>query len=420
MIPSDSTKHELRQRALRPEKQGKGPESPVSKIIDNFSLVEGATGYHFQPLLGMAISNRRQVITRAIVTALLSWLPLLILSLFQSSAFGHGTKIPFLFDYAAHVRFLVALPLLVVAGMIIDPKVRIAVRHFVNSGLVTSHRLPAFEDALAKTSKLRDAPLAAALVAFAAFVPSFWLEGGEVIGSGTSTWHHLAPPGGDSLSLAGWWFALFSAPLYRLWLFRWVWLTIVWGIFLMRVSTLGLAWLPTHPDKAAGLAFLADTQTFFGWIGFAASATSAARFANMIAYEGQTLPGLKFLIIASCILTMGVLMAPLLVLSYRLYKIKESGIFHYGALGTRYVQAFDEKWIQGKRPGNEVFLGTADLQSLADLSNSFSVVDGMRLVLLDKETLFQLALPPALPMLVLLIVETPAEQLLHTVVKLMM
>jgi hypothetical protein len=44
----------------------------------------------------------------------------------------------------------------------------------------------------------------------------------------------------------------------------------------------------------------------------------------------------------------------------------------YGAFATAYVREFDEKWFRGTASGDR--LGTADIQSLADLGNSYSVV----------------------------------------------
>jgi hypothetical protein len=402
---------------LRDEKDGEDAEATGSVIVDRFSLAEGGPTHQVQSWLGVAMPDRRKVITGAILAAIVAWLPLLILAALQGEAFG-GVKIPLIYDVTVHVRFLISLPLLISAGLIIDPKVRRAVRHFVASGLITPQRRPAFEDLVRKTLKLRDAPIATVLLVVAAWGPSAWMNGGELLGSDTATWHQLASAPGDPLSLAGWWFTLVSVPLYRLWLFRWVWLTIVWTVFLVRISNFNLACIPTHPDKAAGLGFLAQTQVFFGWITFAAAAPVAARFASMISYEGQTVSGLKFLIMGTSLLTIVVAVAPLLVLSPRLFEIKERGLLEYGTLGTHYVQKFDAKWNAVEPPANEELLGTADLQSLADLSNSYAVLNDMRIVMINKETLFWVAVPAIAPMVILLLVETPVEDLIRTVLKL--
>jgi len=53
---------------------------------------------------------------------------------------------------------------------------------------------------------------------------------------------------------------------------------------------------------------------------------------------------------------------------------------HYGKLVTNYVEGFEEKWIRRRTSGKEELLGSGDIQSLADLGNSYSVVSEMRRV----------------------------------------
>ncbi len=386
-----------------------------SPLADRFSLVEGGPFYRIQSSLGLAMPYWRHVFLRAILLAGFAWLPLVLLSALEGEAAG-GTTIPLLHDFAVNVRLLICLPLLVASETIIDPKVREAVRHFPESGLISWDQLPHFETAIAKTLRLRDAVFPAVLLVAAAFFPSLWSREGELIGTDFSTWHVL-PDG--STSSAGWWFAFVSLPVYRLWLLRWIWLIFLWTTFLARVSRLRLGCVATHPDRAGGLGFLARTQMFFGTIGLAASAAVASRFANMIAYQGKTVSDLKFLMITSSVLAMIVLEAPLLVFTSKLLKVKERGLFEYGSLGTRYVQQFDAKWNREGPPGDEALLGTADLQSLADLSNSFAVIDGMRTIVLDRETLLWLGVPVLTPMLILVLTATPVDELVRAVLKLM-
>jgi hypothetical protein len=391
-------------------------ETTGSSVVDRFSLVQGGPVYRLQSLFGLAMPDARHVAIRAFLAAVITALPLVLLAGFQGQALS-GVKIPYLSDIVVNVRMLFSLPLLVFAEVFIDPKIKHAVKHFVTSGLVTPQKLPAFEDVVSRTMALRDAAWPTILMLAISFAPLLWSKDGEIFETAVSDWRHLGSGAGSGLSLAGWWFAVVSLPIYRFWLSRCIWLLIVWAYFLARVSKLDLAWVPTHPDRVAGLGFLAPTNVVFGWIGLASETSVTAKFANMIAFEGQTVSGLKYLMIASLVLTVGILSAPLLVFSYRLYKIKHRGLFEYGTLVTRYVQRFDDKWNRTQLPSSEPLLGTADIQSLADVSAA--VVSEMKPMLLDKETLFCLAIPAVVPMLILVIVETPTQELLTSVLKLM-
>jgi hypothetical protein len=66
---------------------------------------------------------------------LLTWVPLLVLSAVQGLAMGHRVELPFLYDFAAYTRFLVAVPLLILAEGIEGQMAAVAA-HFVKSGLV--------------------------------------------------------------------------------------------------------------------------------------------------------------------------------------------------------------------------------------------------------------------------------------------
>jgi hypothetical protein len=58
-------------------------------------------------------------------------------------------------------------------------------------------------------------------------------------------------------------------------------------------------------------------------------------------------------------------------------RAKREGLAEYGAFASDYVMDFDQKWLRRKVNGAQL-LGTGDIQSLADLGNSFAVVREMR------------------------------------------
>jgi hypothetical protein len=113
------------------------------------------------------------------------------------------------------------------------------------------------------------------------------------------------------------------------------------------------------------------------------------------------------------------LAAPLLLLVPTLRPVKIRGLLEYGALANGYTQTFDAKWVHGRWPEGETILGSSDIQSLADLGSSYAIVRGMRAIPIDKGTLIGLAVAAVLPMVPVLILGTPADQLILTVAKLL-
>ena len=73
-------------------------------------------------------------------------------------------------------------------------------------------------------------------------------------------------------------------------------------------------------------------------------------------------------------------LAPLFFFVTQLAEAKRTGLREYGIVASRYVADFRRKWIEGHAAKDEALVGTADIQSLADLSNSFDVVREMGLV----------------------------------------
>jgi hypothetical protein len=384
-----------------------------SSLAEDFSLTRGGPMHRLLVLLGNAGDERQRVIRRAIGIVLITWLPLLILSVVHGDAWGTGVRIPFLRDFAVNVRFLIAVPILILAESSIDRRWRILVVHFLKSGLVPEKELPLFDAAIEKTTRLRDRIWPEILMLLAAFLPVMLVRT-ELLMSGMSNWHVAG-----QISPAGWWFNVVSTPIFRLLMFRWLWRMVLWTAFLWRVSRLDLFYVATHADLAAGLGFLSEGQKAFSPIVFAGGAVIAAQVANAITYQGATLSSEKLPMIAYGVLAVLFLLAPLLVVTPVLVRVKRKGSREFGALVTKHNQLFEQKWIHEQKPPEEVILGNPDASSLVDLGSSFTVIRQMGIVPIDKQTLIALAVAAALPMIVVALYATPADDLIRLVLKML-
>ena len=250
-------------------------------------------------------------------------------------------------------------------------------------------------------------------MALAAFLPVILVRT-ELLMSGISNWH-----GTGQINPAGIWFNVVSTPIFRFLMFRWLWRMVLWTAFLWRVSRLGLFYVATRADLAAGLGFLSEGQKAFSPIVFAGGAVIAAQVANAITYQGATLSSEKLPMIAYGVLVILILLVPLLVVTPVLIKIKRNALREFGALVTRHNQLFDQKWIQQEKPPEEEMLGNPDASSLADLGSSFTVIKQMGIVPIDKQTLIALGLAAALPMMAVALYATPADELVRLVLKML-
>jgi hypothetical protein len=389
----------------------------TSALAENFSLTRGGPLSRFLLRLDPAANQRDRTVLRAFLAVIITWLPLLVFSLMQGLAYNPQIRIPFFRDFAVHIRFLFALPILILAESPIDQRWRTLVLQFLKSGLVSEHELPAFEAVIGTISRLRDRLLPEGILLAAAFLPSLLAGNGELLMNGASDWHFVGGIGG--LSLAGWWFKFVSTPLFRFLLFRWIWKMFLWALFLWRVSRIGLHLVATHTDMAAGLGFLSLGQKSFGSVVFAGGAVIAAQVGNAIAYEGQTLSSLKFVMIAYGVLAVLLLVAPLFAVTPVLLKVKRKALLDYGALVSVHNQLFDAKWIRKDNSDEQVILGNPDPSSLIDLGSSFIVVRQMALVPVDRNTFITLAMAAVLPMVPVVLFVTPADQIIRLVMKML-
>jgi len=392
------------------------PEAKSSHA-ENFSFTRGGALHWLLVRLGHGEDAPPLLVRKTLLAVLITWLPLFVLSLVQGQTLGQGIKIPFLRDFAVNVRFLIALPILILAESGIDQKWRILTLHFLKSKLVADADVPIFETLLEKTTRLRDRVLPELLLLVAAYLPSLFVKT-ELLMSGISNWHTIGT-GASALSMAGWWFNFVSTPIFRFLLLRWIWRLFLGTLLLWRVSRMRLYLVATHSDMAAGLGFLSLGQKAFSPIVFAGGTVIASQVANAIAYQGATLSSMKFPMIAYAVLATILLVSPLLVVSPVLHKIKNKALLEYGALVTEHNQQFDQKWIQNKQVPNEVILGSNDPCSLIDLGSSFLVIRQMGIVPVDKPTLITLVLAAGLPMVPVAFLAIPVDELIRLVLKML-
>ncbi|HXY49083.1 MAG TPA: hypothetical protein VEI01_06500 [Terriglobales bacterium] len=345
---------------------------------------------------------------------LLAWLPLLLLANLGSSA-ENVRRLSFLRDVEVHVRFLIALPVLIAAELIVHSRLRPVVRRFVERRIVSPQELPRFDRAIESAVRLRNSiPVECGLLLFV-YTVGLWVWNSR-IGLDTATWYAL-PGGRWHLTPAGFWYVFVSIPILQFILLRWYLRFFIWYRFLWQVSRIDLHLVPTHPDRGAGLAFLGKSAYAFGPILFAQGAMLAGVIASRVLYRGDSL--LSFKLQAGGFVAFFVLaiLGPLLMFTPQMARAKRKGSADYGLLAQRYVDSFERKWVLEDHAQSEELLGTGDIQSLADLGNSYGLVRDMRPVPFGLEDISRLAAATAAPLLPLALTIFSPEELIIRIIK---
>jgi hypothetical protein len=385
-------------------------------VPQDFSLVLG--GPLFQLLLRAHLSDDALTLVRQriIVIALLAWLPLLVLSTLEGQVLGGSVAVPFLLDVEVHARFLVAMPLLIAAELVVHRRMRPLLQQFLERHLIPESAMTRFNAAITSAFRLRNSVLAEVLLIAFVYAVGILIVWRYYLALDAATWYATPSVEGTKLSLAGMWFGYVSLPMFQFLLLRWYFRLFIWMRFLWQVSRIELSLIPTHPDRLGGLGFLSGTVYAFAVLAVAHGALLAGNLANRIFYLGATLPEFKLEIAVMVVFLLCVVIGPLLVFTPQLAQAKRTGNREYGALAERYVREFDAKWLRGGAPADEPFVGSGDIQSLADLDGSLEVVRTMRLAPVTKEAVFRLVVATLAPIVPLGLTMMPLEELLKTLV----
>jgi hypothetical protein len=384
--------------------------------LSEFSLVNGG-------LLNQLWRRTRQsgeamelIPRRVLVAALLAWVPLLLLSMAEGNAWGGGVALTFLRDIETHVRLLIAVPLLILAEVKVHRRLNLIVRGFVENGLIPGAVRPKFDAAIASAMRLRNSVAAELLLIVCVYSVGVYIWRTQV-SLDMSSWFLAAGDGGGRLSLAGWWAALVSMPVFQFLMLRWYFRLFIWARFLWQVSRMDLDLEPTHPDGTAGLRFLSLTGRAYTLFLLGMGSVLAAMIAGRIFHAGAKLLEFKVEIIGTVALLVFLILGPLLLFTPKLRAVRHKGIREYAGLGQRYAREFHHKWVRSSSPPNELLLGNADIQSLADLRNAMLVIDGMRLTPIGMKNVIDLAAYVLVPVAPLLLTVFSVEQLIDRVLK---
>lgn len=300
-----------------------------------------------------------------------------VLSALEGHAAPGTSSVPFAYDLEVHARYLLALPLLIAAEPFVDRSTGPVVAHFVSRRIIPPAALPRLDAIVASATRLCNSVALELLLILLVYTLGHYLWAQQEARR-IDAWSATAGASGLRLSWAGWWYAYVSIPIFQFILLRWYFRLFVWSRFLWQVSRLPLRIVPTHPDRAGGLGFLATSVRGFAPVLLAQGALLAGLIANRMLHEGTPFLAFRREVAAVVALPVVPIIAPLAFFTLHLLKARRSGLLEYGTLASEYVLEFDAKWIRkGSREGASP-LGSADIQSLADLVNSFEAIRRMR------------------------------------------
>jgi hypothetical protein len=370
----------------------------------NFSPAENGPLYRLGRAAGFP-EGPRCLLFVGLTLAALAWIPLFLLSAIEGTL-TRGPVLPFLPSLGTHARFLLAVPLFFTVQILFNRRIQQALQSLVMSKVIPDAELLHLDAVLERARRwLGSWALEAALLGLTFVLIFFGFR--SDLPHEASTWRTA----GDAPSMAGRWYIAVSLPIFQFLFWRWCAFILIWCVILWKISRFDLRLIPTHPDLAGGLGPLGVVHVALAPWNFAVCAMLVASFAESILYGGRQLQELTLPLTGAVVGTTLLAVLPLVFFIPTLINAKQRGMIEYAPLAARYVRDFDAKWVRGAAP-DEPLLGSADVQSLADLSNAFNVIRSMRLVPITVSQVLALAVASALPAAPLVLFVVPLDELI--------
>jgi hypothetical protein len=382
---------------------------------DGLSLVRDDLLYRIQRRVGLIPAEGLGLVRRAVFWSLLAWAPIAVWAGFTGRAVGGEGHEPLLAHFGVHVRFLVAVPLLILAEGLLHSLTTLLLPQFVRSGLVPEAALPRFRAALSGIARLRNATLPwIAIVALAlamATIPEMANRAHEL------DWAEETGGASPHLGFGGWWLLYVGRPIYLVLVLGWLWRVVLLALLFARIAGLGLSIVPTHPDRHGGLGFVERIPVAFAPVVLAIGAVLAARWTHDVVYHAADPLSLRVEMAAFVVVVVAIFAAPSLALSGCLRRAKKRALLEYGALVAEHGRLVRDRWIEGKPLADDALLRAPEIGPVADTQAVYDAVKRMRTVPLGKGSIAPLVLAAAAPMIAVLATRVPVKSLLLGILK---
>ncbi|WP_267225865.1 hypothetical protein [Dyella silvae] len=360
--------------------------------------------------------DRAEAARRILFAMAIGWLPLALICAVEWLLLHRTSSAAFFSDVAAYARFLLAVPILILSDYIILPRLEAIAQYFVRSGLVLPDDQPRFDQAVASARRLSRGVWPTVGMAIAVYTLVIVI-GVTVSPEALLDWQR--GEGSLHLSVAGWWHMLVSAPLVLGLILSWLWRLGVWMRFLHLLSRMELRLVPSHPDKAAGLEFVALSPRIFAPLGFAIGVLAAGTLGNEVMHLHLDPMDHIAVPVATAIVVVALLVSPPLLFARKLMLTRRSGVFEYGALARRVGAVFEAKWLANDQTIDRSALGEQDFSATTDLYSVAANVYAMQPTLFDPRVAASVAIATLVPFAPIWLAVIPTKVLLTHLVGLL-
>jgi hypothetical protein len=380
------------------------------------SLVRGDLLFRFQRKIGLIPENGLGIGRRAVFWSLLAWLPIALWAWQNGYLLPVDGGEPLLAHFGINARLLLAVPLFIVAEGMMHSTLMTLLPRLVSSGVVPPGQLDRLRSALSDIARLRDSVLP--WIAIFAALASFFL-----FSRPSEVPHELSwakdQADGAGMGLGVWWYLYVGRTIFLTLLLAWLWRLVLLFMLFKRITGLELSMVPTHPDRCAGLGFVARIPIMFAPVVLGISSVFASGWAHQVVYHDVTIGSLRVEIIAFIVVVPLIFLSPFVSFLGLMLRTKKQGLLDYGDLIGRHGRLVRERWIDGKQVADAPILDAPELGPIADTAAPYELIAKIRPMPLTMGSLFPLVGAAVLPMIVLAALDLPLKTVLTTVLKIL-
>ena len=380
------------------------------------SLVRGDLLFRLQRKIGLIPENGLGIGRRAVFWSLLAWLPIAVWAWQKEYLLPVDGGEPLLAHFGINARLLLAVPLFIFAEGMMHSTLTTLLPRLVSSGVVPPGQLDRLRSVLSDIAQLRDSVLP--WIAIFAALASFFL-----FSRPSEVPHELSwakdQADGAGMGLGVWWYLYVGRTIFLTLLLAWLWRLALLFMLFKRIAGLELSMVPTHPDRCAGLGFMARIPVMFVPVVLGISSVFASGWAHQVVYHDVTIGSLRVEIIAFVVVVPLIFLSPFVSFLGLMLRTKKQGLLDYGDLIGRHGRLVRERWIDGKQVADAPILDAPELGPIADTAAPYELISKVRPLPLSMGSLIPLVGAAVLPMVVLAAMDLPLKTVLKTVLKML-
>lgn len=368
----------------------------LDKQVNDFSIAEGGPFAELQKRIGLLDDVSKRAPRRLIIVIGIAFVVPLVLAIAEGNALAPQAGKSFLLDPGVWARFVISIAVFFMMERMIQERLRLHLRQFVQTPLLARSAFPLVAEAL--TRALRRCVATPPEIICLVLAYAITIGGMLTLQSDAADgWLVHADEAGGRLTVAGWWTALISSPIFWFLLFRWLWRHFVWALLLIDIAKLDLRLVVTHPDGVGGLAFIGQYPNAFTALVLATSFTLAAAMANAFQHDALELTAYGYMMGVWLIVVMSTFALPLTAFMRPLAALKHSAMLKASAGATRHFRAA-ERAALGE---NVVASKDSDTSVAADHPNTsatYQAAKKMGTLPFSREALIPLAAAAIFPL----------------------